>query len=78
MRVAFAAGPQDDEPPPVVRGRKISLTEMSKESGALKSEASSWPNRRISRDCQSRRSLIASCRIMAPLGRPVEPDVKMT
>lgn len=52
--------------------------EMSKESGALNSDASSWPNRRISPTCHSRRSLIASWRIMAPLGRPVEPEVKMT
>lgn len=52
--------------------------EMSKESGALNSEASSWPKPRISSTCHSRRSLIASCRIMAPLGRPVEPDVKIT
>ncbi|CAM5659077.1 hypothetical protein SVIOM342S_01659 [Streptomyces violaceorubidus] len=52
--------------------------EMSKDSGALNREASSGPKPRISWICHSRRSLIASCRIMAPLGRPVEPEVKMT
>ena len=52
--------------------------EMSKDSGALNSDASSWPKPRISSTCHSRRSLIASCRIIAPLGRPVEPDVKIT
>lgn len=63
---------------PVTRGRKISLMEMSKDSGALNRDASSWPKPRISRDCHNRRSLMASWRIIAPLGRPVEPEVKMT
>ncbi|CAM5532534.1 hypothetical protein SANTM175S_07569 [Streptomyces antimycoticus] len=64
--------------PPCTSGRKISLMEMSKDNGALNSDASSWPKPRISLPCHSRRSLIASCRIIAPLGRPVEPDVKIT
>ena len=64
--------------PPETSGRKTSLMEMSKDSGALKSEASSWPKPRISFTCHSRRSLIAEWRIIAPLGRPVEPEVKIT
>ncbi len=64
--------------PPHTSGRKISLIEMSNDSGALNSDASECPKWRIWPTCHSRRSLIASCLIIAPLGRPVEPDVNIT
>ena len=64
--------------PPDTNGSRISLIEMSKDNGALNNDASPGPKPRISSTCQVSRSQIASCRIIAPFGVPVEPDVKMT
>jgi hypothetical protein len=62
---------------PHTSGRKISLTEMSKPIGALNSAASPGPNPSSSR-CHSRRFAMARCRIIAPFGVPVEPEVNIT
>ena len=67
--------------PPLIRGSRISLTEMSKDSGALNNDASTCrclPKCRTWSRCHCNRSAIASWRIIAPLGLPVDPDVKMT
>lgn len=63
--------------PPVVSGDQNSHTDRSKVAGVFNRTVSCDPRRKVSRNHASWLT-IAACEMVTPLGRPVEPEVKMT
>ncbi len=73
----WASGSATTSPAPVMSGQNSSHTDTSNDSGVLCSTRSSGASPNVS--CiHSSRLTIARCETPTPLGRPVEPEVKIT